>query len=36
MILQLGYKVFFKTGKLLLINPHLNYIHSIDLEEATT
>ena len=36
MILRLGYKVFPKIKKIPLIDPHLNYVYSIDLEEATT
>jgi hypothetical protein len=35
MILRLKYKVFPKTGRLLSINPHPNYVHSINLKEAT-
>ena len=36
MILQLGYKVFPKTIRALLTDPHLDYIYSINLKEATT
>jgi hypothetical protein len=36
MILRLGYKVFPKIGRLSPIDPHLDYVYSIDLEEATT
>jgi hypothetical protein len=36
MILRPGYKVFPKTGRLSLIDPHLDYVYSIDTEEATT
>jgi hypothetical protein len=35
MILQLRYKVFPKTGRLFLIDLHLNYVHSINLKEVT-
>jgi len=36
MILQLGYKVFPKIGRLSLTDTHLDHVYSIDLEEATT
>ena len=35
MTLQLGYKVLPKIGRLSLIDPYLDYVHSINLEEAT-
>jgi len=35
MILQLGYKVFPKIGRLSAIDIYLDYVYSIDLEEAT-
>ena len=35
MIPQLRYKVFSKIGRLSLIDPHLDYIYSINLKEAT-
>ena len=36
MILRLGYKVFSKIGRLSATDPHLDYVYSINLEEATT
>ena len=35
MILQLGYKVLSKTGRVYVINTHLNHVHSINSEKAT-
>jgi len=35
MILRLGYKVFPKIRRLSLTDPHLDYVYSINLEEAT-
>jgi hypothetical protein len=36
MILRLGYEVFPKIGRLSLTNPYLDYVYSINLEEAPT
>jgi len=36
MILQLGYKVLPETGRASATDTHLDYVHSINLEEATT
>ena len=35
MILQLGHKVLSKTGRVFIINMHLDHVHSINLEKAT-
>ena len=35
MILQLGHKVFPKIGRSSVIDTHLDYVHSINLKEAT-
>ena len=35
MILRLGHKVFPKIGGLPTADTHLDYVHSINLEEAT-
>jgi len=35
MILRLGYKVLPKIGRVSVIDTHLDYVYSIDLEEAT-
>ena len=35
MILQPGYKVLPKTGRVSIIDTHPDYIYSINLEEAT-
>ena len=35
MILQLGYKVLPKTGRVSVINTHLDHVHSINLKKAT-
>jgi hypothetical protein len=35
MILRLGYEVFPEIGRSSLIDPYLDYVYSINLEEAT-
>jgi hypothetical protein len=35
MILQLGYKVLPETGRVSVINIHLNHVHYINLKKAT-
>jgi hypothetical protein len=35
MILWLRYKVFPETGRVSVIDIHLNYVHSINLEKVT-
>ena len=36
MILQLGHKVFPKTGRVSIIDIYLDYIYSVNSEEAAT